>query len=173
MGTFSKAFGTTGGFLAGKQEVIDYLRFFARSYMFSAHLPPPVIAAVLGGLEVLGREPERLKKLHSNAQYLARGLREMGYDARCDAAIIPLIMPEFVDMRALNRAFHEQGVFINSVEYPAVPRDAQRLRISVMSTHTQRDLDEALAVFERVGLQFGLIHPNAFSEPRIHSTVEA
>jgi 7-keto-8-aminopelargonate synthetase-like enzyme len=157
MGTFSKAFGTTGGFIAGKREVIDYLSFFSRSYMFSAHLPPPTVAAVLAGLDMLEREPERLRRLHDNAEYLASGLRALGYDAHRQAAILPLLVPASVDMRALSRAFHDEGVFLNSVEYPAVPMDAQRLRISVMATHTREDLDHAIAVFARLGRRFGMI----------------
>lgn len=157
MGTFSKAFGTTGGFVAGKREVIDYLRFFSRSYMFSAHLPPPTVATVLAGLDMLEREPERLRKLHDNAQYLASSLRGLGFDAQCAAAILPILVPAEVDMRALNRAFHDEGIFINSVEYPAVPKDAQRLRISVTATHTRTELDRAVSVFARLGRRFGLI----------------
>lgn len=157
MGTFSKAFGTTGGFLAGKAEVIHYLRFFSRSYMFSAHLPPPTVASVLAGLDMLEREPERLRKLHDNAEYLASGLRGLGYAAERQAAILPILVPAHVDMRALNRAFHEEGIFLNSVEYPAVPKDAQRLRISVMATHTREDLDQAIGVFAKLGRRFGMI----------------
>jgi 7-keto-8-aminopelargonate synthetase-like enzyme len=157
MGTFSKAFGTTGGFLAGSREVIDYLRFFSRSYMFSAHLPPPTVAAVLAGLDMIEREPDRLVRLHENAEYLASGLRALGYAAERQAAILPLLIPSSVDIRALAHAFHREGVFLNSVEYPAVPLDAQRLRISVMATHTREDLDGALGVFERLGRRFGLI----------------
>src|SRR5262249_54604427 len=143
MGTFSKAFGTTGGFIAGTKALIDYLRFFSRSYMFSAHLPPPTVATVLAGLDVIEREPERLERLHANAEYLASQLRKLGYRAEREAAILPLRVPAHVDLRALNRAFHEEGIFLNSVECPAVPPDAQRLRVSVMATHTRQDLDEA------------------------------
>lgn len=157
MGTFSKAFGTTGGFLAGKREVIDYLRFFSRAYMFSAHLPPPTVASVIAGLDVLEREPQRLTQLHANAEYLAAGLRSLGLSAAREAAIIPIRVPAEVDLRRLNQAFDAEGIFLNSVEYPAVPRDAQRLRISVMATHTRADLDQALEVFGRLGRRFGLI----------------
>jgi glycine C-acetyltransferase len=157
MGTFSKSFGTTGGFLAGKREVIDYLRFFARSYMFSAHLPPPVIAAVLGGLDVLASEPSRLARLHENAEYLASRLREAGIPVVREAAILPIRVPAEADIRELALRFHEEGIFLNSVEYPAVPRDEHRLRVSVMATHTREDLDRAVQVFKKLGAEFGLI----------------
>ena len=106
---------------------------------------------------MLEREPERLRKLHDNAEYLASGLRGLGYAAERQAAILPILVPAHVDMRALNRAFHEEGIFLNSVEYPAVPKDAQRLRISVMATHTREDLDQAIGVFAKLGRRFGMI----------------
>jgi 7-keto-8-aminopelargonate synthetase-like enzyme len=81
----------------------------------------------------------------------------MGYDAKREAAILPILVPSQIDIRALALAFHEEGIFLNSVEYPAVPKDAQRLRISVMATHTRKDLDQALDAFARLGARFGMI----------------
>lgn len=159
MGTFSKAFGTTGGFLAGDRELIHYLRYFARSYMFSAHLPPTVVATVLAGLRVLEREPERRTHLHANVRYLCEGLRARGFNAHAQAGIIPILIPTHVDVREVNRVLHELGVFLNSVEYPAVARDAQRLRLSLMSNHTREQLDQVLAAFEAMSAQVGWSSP--------------
>lgn len=155
MGTFSKSFGTTGGFVAASRDVVTYLRFFARSYMFSAHLPPPVVAAVLAGLDVVEREPALLAALHENARYLEEGLRALGFRVRREAAILPIPVPVSIDIRRLATRFHEEGIFLNSVEYPAVPRDAQRLRVSVMAIHSKADLDRALEVFEKLCKEFG------------------
>ncbi|MFP5502154.1 MAG: aminotransferase class I/II-fold pyridoxal phosphate-dependent enzyme, partial [Candidatus Sericytochromatia bacterium] len=157
MGTFSKAFGTAGGFIAGSQALIDYLRFFARSHMFSAALPHPVVASVLAGLAVMREEPWRRERLHENAAYLAGGLRGLGLAIAYESAILPLIVPAGVDLRALTRRVHEEGLFVNAIEAPAVPADAQRLRLSLMATHERAHLDRAIEVLGRVGREVGLL----------------
>lgn len=159
MGTFSKAFGTVGGFIAGRRELIDYLRFFARSHMFSAALPHPVVATVLAGLDVMQREPWRQERLHENARRLGDGLAALGLDVTRESAIIPLIVPASVDLRRLTRRVHEEGLFVNAIEAPAVPADKQRLRLSLMATHTPEHLATVLSVLERVGREAGLL-PN-------------
>ena len=90
MGTFSKTFAVTGGFIAGPKPVIDYLRYFARSYMFSASLSPVVVATVLAGLDVLEQEPERLWHLRQNVAYAAACLNRIGFAVQPETAIIPL-----------------------------------------------------------------------------------
>jgi glycine C-acetyltransferase len=145
VGTFSKTFAITGGFIAGPKRVIDYLRFFARAYMFSASLSPASIATVMAALDVLEQEPERLWRLRQNVAYAAASLRRLGFDVHPEAAIIPLRVPEGMDIRRASRLFHELGIFVNSIEYPAVPISQQRFRISIMATHTGRDIDRLVA----------------------------
>lgn len=157
MGTFSKAFGVTGGFLSGSQKVIDYLRFFSRSYIFSAHLPISTVAAALVGLDCFQKNPALIQNLHKNSQYFASELKKMGYQAETSSAIIPIPIPSSVNIRALNKRFHERGVFLNSIEYPAVPLEDQRLRISMMATFTKSELDQILSVFSEVGREFSLL----------------
>ncbi|MGI4857771.1 MAG: aminotransferase class I/II-fold pyridoxal phosphate-dependent enzyme [Janthinobacterium lividum] len=157
VGSFSKAFGMTGGFLSASREVIDYLRFCSRSYIFSAHLPITTVAAVLGGLEVLEKEPERIVRLHENAAYLEKALSGLGFKTFREAAIIPVHMPAEANIREVCKLFDDEGIFLNSIEYPAVSKEGQRLRLSVMATHTREDLDEAIAAFERVGRTAGLL----------------
>ncbi len=154
MGTFSKAFTVTGGFVAARKEVIDYLRYFARSYMFSASLPPATIATVLACLDVLEREPERLSRLHENAVYAATRLRALGFATPSQSAILPLRVPPGMEIRKASKAFHERGIFLNSIEYPAVPVSQQRFRISIMATHTREDLDRLLDTIEEVWASF-------------------
>ena len=141
MGTFSKTFAVTGGFIAGPKPVIYYLRYFARPYMFSASLSPVVVATVLAGLDVLEEEPERLWHLRQNIAYATACLHRIGFDVHPETAIIPLIVPEWMDIRRASRMFHEKGIFVNSIEYPAVPVTQQRFRISIMATHTGNDID--------------------------------
>lgn len=150
LGTFSKTFGVTGGFIVARREIIDYMRFFSRSYMFSAHLPPTTAAAVLAALDIIEREPERRTRLDENASYLHGRLKGLGLTVKRGGAIVPVLVPEHIDIRELARRIHEEGVFLNAIEYPAVPKDQQRLRLSVMATHTKDDLDAAVAVIEKM-----------------------
>lgn len=157
MGSFSKTFGVTGGFLVASQPIIDYLRFFSRSYMFSAHLSQSTVAAVLGGLAVLKANPQLVKQVRSNAVKLTQKLKVLGFDASSESAIIPIRIPQHIDIRILNRRFHEEGLFVNSIEYPAVPIVEQRIRLSVMATHTDEDIDAAAEIFKKLGQEFKLI----------------
>ncbi|WP_051407528.1 pyridoxal phosphate-dependent aminotransferase family protein [Nocardia sp. CNY236] len=158
MGTFSKSFAGTGGFVAGSKDMVDTLRFFARSYMFSAALTPPVVAAVLAGLDFITEHPERVRALHDNVGYFVRGLRAMGFAVDPQTAIIPILVPERLAVAEVVNALHREGVFVNGVEFPAVPRDQQRLRVSVMATLAQEQLDRALEAIGTVARRFGF-HP--------------
>ncbi len=150
MGTFSKTFSATGGFIAASKPIISYLRFFARSYMFSASLPPTVIATVLGGLDVMEREPERFRQLWDNVAYANEGLRDLGFSLKSESPIFPLIVPVGMDLREAAHRFHEAGIFVNSIEYPAVPISQQRFRVSLMATHAKQDIDRLLEVVSKI-----------------------
>jgi glycine C-acetyltransferase len=146
MGTFSKAFAVTGGFLAGRAQTIEYLRFFSHPYFFSASLPPMTVAAVLAGLEVIEAQPERRARLHANVRYLIGRLRAQGFPCHSQSAIVPVPVPRGI--RKMARRLHDAGIFVNAIEYPAVPKGQERFRVSVTSEHTREDLDrlvEALA----------------------------
>ena len=155
MGTFSKAFGMTGGFVCSSREIVEYLRYFARSYAFSASLPPVVISALLAGLDVMSKEPELLARLHSNIAYAVASLNKLSFSITTTTAIIALPVPKEMNLRKAAREFHEQGIFINSVEYPAVPLHQQRFRISIMATHTKEDIDRLVETVEFVWKKFG------------------
>jgi glycine C-acetyltransferase len=156
MGTFSKTFAVAGGFVAGSRELIDYLRFHSRSYMFSANLPTPVVASVLAGLDFIDAHPERVRRLRENSRYLVEGLRKLGFDVHSDTSIIAFPVPARVPIQEMIWRLHEEGVFVNGVTFPAVPKNAQRLRISMMATFSQADLDVALAAFAKVTAEFGM-----------------
>jgi glycine C-acetyltransferase len=144
MGTFSKALGVVGGFVSASKPIINYLRLFARSYVFSASLPPVVVAAVLAGLDVIEREPWLRRQLHDNVEYVTEGLHKLGFEIDPPAAIISLRVPASMDIREAARRFNQAGIFVNCVEYPAVPIGEQRFRISMMATHTKEDMDQLL-----------------------------
>jgi glycine C-acetyltransferase len=145
MGTFSKAFGVTGGFIAADKTITDYLRFFARSYMFSASLPPIIVAAVKAGLEMIKEHPEIVRQLHYNINYAITKFRENGFDIKTNTPIIALRVPGEMDIRKAVFKFHELGIFLNSIEYPAVPMNQQRFRISLMAIHTKEDIDKLVS----------------------------
>jgi glycine C-acetyltransferase len=150
VGTFSKTFAVSGGFITASKPIINYLRYFARSHMFSASLPPVVIAAVLVGLEVIKNEPELIKKLRENVKYASTGLKKMGFNITPQSAILALRVPETMNIREAAYHFHKTGIFVNSIEYPAVPLNQQRFRISLMATHTKDDIDRLLSAIEEV-----------------------
>jgi glycine C-acetyltransferase len=150
MGTFSKTFAVTGGFVAASKSIINYLRFFARSYMFSASLPPTVAATVLASLDVMEKEPELHQKLQDNIKYTAYCLRRLGFPANTLTPIFPLRVPAEMNIRDASFEFHRRGIFINSIEYPAVPKSQQRFRISVMATHTKQDIDRLMEVISEI-----------------------
>lgn len=154
MGTFSKAFAVTGGFVCASKPLIDYLRFFARSYMFSAALSPMVLAAVDAALDVVEREPHRRKQLSDNIQYLTQKLNAIGFDIHPLTPIFVLPVPDYMEIRKAAYQFHQRGIFLNAVEYPAVPRRLQRFRISLMSDHTQEDMDRLITAIEEVWASF-------------------
>jgi len=150
MGTFSKVFASCGGFLAGSKDLINYLRFHARPYIFSASIPPPIAAAVLGGLEVMEKEPWLRTTLLENAKYATQKLQAFEFCAKPEAAIIALKLPEGMNIRAASLLFHQKNIFINPIEYPAVPPQQQRFRISLMATHTKKDIDRLAEAIEEV-----------------------
>jgi glycine C-acetyltransferase len=148
MGTFSKTFAVNGGFLAGRTETIEYLRFFSHPHFFSASLPPMTVAAVLAGLEVIETQPQRRTRLHANVRYLVERLHSLGVDCRSQSAILAIPVPQGI--RRMARRLHDAGIFVNAIEYPAVPKGAERLRVSLCSEHTRCDLDQLLAALATV-----------------------
>ncbi len=150
MGTFSKTFSATGGFVAASKPIVQYLRFFARSYMFSASLPPTVIATVLAGLDLLENEKHILEQFRSNVNYAVSALNKIGFDADTVSGIIPLRVPCGMNIRRMAYEFHKRGIFINSIEYPAVPVSEQRFRISIIASHTKEDIDKLINAIREV-----------------------
>jgi glycine C-acetyltransferase len=154
MGTFSKTFTATGGFVAAPKPVVDYLRFFARTYMFSASLPPATIAVVLACLDVMEKEPELFDRLWNNVNNAAESFKKIGIDVKPQSAIIPLKVPAGMNIRRAAKKFHEKGIFLNSIEYPAVPVSQQRFRISIMAIHKKNDIDRLVEAVNEVWSEY-------------------
>ncbi|WP_217808711.1 aminotransferase class I/II-fold pyridoxal phosphate-dependent enzyme [Derxia lacustris] len=150
MGTFSKAFAALGGYVAGSRAVIEYLKHNGGGHIFSASLPPSVIATVLAALDIVRREPERRAAVLEKAAYMAGALRAIGYNAPFHGAqIVPVIFGNYTLALSAYKRFMQAGVYVNPVGPPAVPESAAGFRTSYIATHRQQDLDRALDVFRR------------------------
>jgi 8-amino-7-oxononanoate synthase len=151
MGTFSKSFASLGGFLLADYKVADYVAHQSRPYIFSASIPPSNVAAVAEALRILEAEPERVRMVRDNAEYMRRGFRELGIPAGDSAApIIPVMTYDDERTFKITRALLEHGVYVNPVISPAVPVGGSLLRTSYTSTHTRDQLNYALEQFDTV-----------------------
>jgi 8-amino-7-oxononanoate synthase len=158
MSTFSKSFASLGGFIAGDDEVVHYIKHNARAMIFSASMPPANIAAALAALHVMRDEPERIVRINQIAERMRNGFKQLGFDIGVsETPVIPILIGD--DERTLRswRALFDNGVFVNPVLSPAVQPGQQLLRTSYMATHTDKQLEQVLATFEKVGKQVGLI----------------
>ncbi|HYJ80787.1 MAG TPA: aminotransferase class I/II-fold pyridoxal phosphate-dependent enzyme [Longimicrobiaceae bacterium] len=158
MGTFSKSFASIGGFVAGPEPILHYLRHHARSLIFSASMPPASVATVLAALEVMRSEPERRENLWRLTRRMHEGLRSLGFDiGLSETPVIPVVIGEMEETFAMWKMLFDAGVFTNPVTPPAVPDNQCRLRISLMATHTDDQLDAVLEAFAAVGRQLAVI----------------
>ena len=158
MGTFSKSFASLGGVIAGNKEVIDFIQHHARSYMFSASMPPANVATVLACLDVIEEDPSYVQRVHVQADKMRAGLKSMGYDTGASVTpIIPVMIGEQMKTIYTWKAFFEAGVYLNPVVPPATPPNKGLLRTSYMATHTDDQIETLLDIFKEVGLQQGLI----------------
>lgn len=148
-GTFSKAFGALGGFVAGSSETLNYLRFYSHPYVYSCALPPVVIAAILKALEIGTKQPELRVKLWENADYFHKQLTTLGIDTGLSTTyIMPIIIGDRERMYRLGHELRRRGLWVAPVDYPAVPQDRICFRACVTALHTRADLDEALNILE-------------------------
>jgi 8-amino-7-oxononanoate synthase len=158
MGTFSKALGSIGGFVAGPRPVLGWIKHFARSMLFSASLPPASTAAALASLDVIEREPEIIDHLKVVSQRWREGLTERGFDVgQASTPIVPVNVGDEYLTIMFGKALLEAGVYTNTAVYPAVNMGEAILRTSCMATHTEAMVDEALEKFETVGRRLGVI----------------
>ena len=158
MGTFSKTFASLGGFVAGPERVINFIKHFSLALIFSASPTPASVAAALAALDILEKEPERVQKLISNANYMRKNLKEKGFnviDGR--TAIVPVIVGNDELAFKMWRMLYDSGVFVNVFISPGVPEGRQMMRTSYMATHEKEHLDEIIHLFDKAGKALGLI----------------
>lgn len=158
MSTFSKSFASLGGFIAGDDDVVQYIKHHARSLIFSASIPPTNAAAALAALKIMREEPERVARLEQIGERMRNEYRALGFNIGPSASpIIPIIIGDDTLTLLVWKALFEAGVFVNPVLSPAVPQGMQLLRTSYMATHTDDQLDRVVEIFATVGKQMGLI----------------
>ncbi len=152
MGTFSKAFGSVGGYVIGPKVLCEYLQNKVRSYLLSGSHPPAVVGACIAAIRLVKKNPNLVKKLWNNTRYFKKGLQQLGFDTgNSETPITPVILGESAKARRLADELFKIGVFVLPIVYPMVPRDKARIRTIVTSAHTKKDLDNALAAFEKAG----------------------
>ena len=158
MSTFSKSFASLGGFIAGDDDVVHYIKHTARSLIFSASIPAANAAAALAALEIIRNETERVQRVNAIADRVRKEMRAMGFNVgESVTPIIPVIIGDDSQTFMSWKALFEHGVFVNPIISPAVPQGSQLLRTSYMATHTDEQIDRVLDTFKSVGKEIGII----------------
>jgi 8-amino-7-oxononanoate synthase len=157
-GTFSKTFATVGGFAGTSKDVVTFLKLNSRPFIFTASLPASVIATVLAGLEVLEQEPELLERLHENAGFMKQGLAAAGFRLEPTITpIVPILIGDDAKTFKMAGALQDEGVVVNPIVPPAVPKDGSLIRVSLMASFTLEQLALAVEKFKKVGQRLGVI----------------
>lgn len=158
MGTFSKSLASLGGFIAGNEIILDYLRHNSRPYIFTASATPAATAAASAALDIIQEEPERIKALWDITHYALDGFRAMGCEiGHTSTPIIPLFIRDNEKTFLITKMLFEEGIFVNPVVSPAVSPDDTLIRFSLMATHTREQVDIAFEKIERIFKQMGVL----------------
>jgi len=153
MGTFSKALGSLGGYVAGSRDLVRYLIQHARSFVFTTGLPPAVLAASRAALRIVREEAERREALWHDVRELRMGLAAMGFElGPVQSQILPLRLGDTDVTMAGCRLLLKHGVFAQGIRPPTVPRGTSRLRLTPMATHEKKDINSALDAFRKLKL---------------------
>lgn len=158
MGTFSKAFGSFGGMLAGNKEVVEFAYNTSRTWLLSAAFPPHVAAMSKRALEIVEEEPSRVERLWDNTRYFKKELESLGYDTgNSETPIVPAMIGDSNKAQEMAKGLYEEGIFGLAIVYPMVARGQARIRNQLNSDHSREDLDKVLAVYEKLGKKLDLI----------------
>lgn len=158
MGTFSKSLASLGGFIASDRQTLEYLKHHSRTLIFSASMSPANAAAVLAAVEIMLNEPERIARLWHNTRRMKEGLIHLGFDlGASQTPILPVYCRDLMVAFRMCKRLEEEGVFVNPVVSPGVPPGKELIRISLMATHTDAQIEFALDKMGKVGKEVGLI----------------
>jgi len=157
IGTFSKSLGGQGGFVAGSKALIDYLRGFSRSRFFSCGISPVVAAGILRALEIFEAEPELRQRLWANVEYMHSLLNEGGVPVGdSESQVIPILVNDDARVLEIGEALMRDGLYINPVQYPAVPKHKSRFRMSISAAHSREELEQGAGIITRVLERYGI-----------------
>ncbi|HEY4718927.1 MAG TPA: aminotransferase class I/II-fold pyridoxal phosphate-dependent enzyme [Anaerolineales bacterium] len=158
MGTLSKTIPSVGGYVAGRTDLIDFLRHASRAYIFSAALPPAQAAAANAAFKIILEEPERVEKLRANAEQFITGIKQRGFDTLySETAIVPILCGEDMLAYEMTREVQNKDVFVLPVVSPAVPPGLARLRATVTAAHEPDEIEHAMNEIEIAGKKLGVI----------------
>lgn len=158
IGTLSKAIGVVGGYVAGKQDLIDWLKVASRPFLFSTSLAPSDTRAITEAIDILMESTELHDKLWENGNYLKDGLKKLGFDiGHSETPITPCIIGDEKTTQEFSKRLMEEGVYAKSIVFPTVPKGTGRVRNMPTAAHTKEMLDDALAIYERVGKALNII----------------
>jgi glycine C-acetyltransferase len=158
VGTLSKAFGVMGGYVAGKKEVVEWLRQQGRPFLFSSASTPADVAACIAAVDLLEESTELVDRLWENTRYFKGEMRRLGFDTgRSETPITPIMLGEAPLAFAFSRKLFEESLFAMALGFPTVPRGRARIRVMLSAMHSQDDLDQALGIFKKVGEELGVI----------------
>ena len=158
IGTLSKAIGVIGGYVAGKQNLIDWLKVRSRPFLFSTALTPADAATCMRSIEILMESTELHDRLWENGRYLKQGLKELGFNiGESETPITPCIIGDEVLTQEFSKRLNEEGVYAKSIVFPTVAKGTGRVRNMPTAAHTKEMLDEAILKYEKVGKEMGII----------------
>lgn len=158
MGTLSKAVGVVGGYVAGTQQLVDWLKVRSRPFLFSTAVPPGDVAAIIGALDKISASTELHDKLWDNSDYLKAGLKKLGFDiGKSETPITPCIIGEEKLTQQFSKRLADEGVYAKSIVFPTVPKGVGRVRNMPTAAHTKEMLDDALKIYEKVGKELNVI----------------
>ena len=158
IGTLSKAIGVVGGYVAGKKNLIDWLKVRSRPFLFSTALPPGDVAAITAAVQMLIDSTELHDQLWANGDYLKAGLKKLGFNiGASETPITPCIIGDEKLTQQFSRRLFEEGVYAKAIVFPTVPKGTGRVRNMPTAAHTKEMLDDALAIYGKVGKELGVI----------------
>jgi glycine C-acetyltransferase len=158
MGTFSKAFGVVGGHVSGSRDLVNFAYNKSRTWLLSGSHPPAVAAACVAAIDVLETEPEHVRTLWENTSYFRKAIQQAGFDTgKSQTPIIPVMMGDSGKAKSFSTRLFEEGVFALPIVFPMVAKDKARIRTIMNAALDRRDMDGAIAAFEKIGRELKIV----------------
>ena len=158
VGTLSKAFGVMGGYVAGRKEVVEWVRQQGRPFLFSSASTPADVAACIAAVDLLEESTELVDRLWDNTRYFKAEMENLGFDTgQSETPITPIMLGDAPLAFAFSKNLFEEGLFATALGFPTVPRGKARIRVMLSAMHSREDLDTALGIFKKVGREMGVV----------------